>query len=57
MTSINNNNNIISTRLNQINNIQKVEPQVAEQKQVNKTDSGLINRYLENQAQINHEYP
>lgn len=53
MTSINNNNNIISTRLNQINNIQKVEPQVAEQKQVNKTDSGLINRYLENQAQIN----
>ena len=53
MTSINNNNNIISTRLNQINNIQKVEPQVAEQKQVDKTDSGLINRYLENQAQIN----
>lgn len=52
MTSINNN-NLISIKLNQLNNkTPKVEQPVAEQKQTS-SNSGLIDKYLDNQAKIN----
>ncbi len=52
MTSINNNNNLISIKLNQLNNNPKVEQPAAEQKQT-PSNSGLIDKYLDNQAKIN----
>ena len=53
MTSINNNNNLITAKLNQINSTPKVEQKPVEQKQPTEKGSNLINRFLENQAQIN----
>lgn len=52
MTSINNNNNLISIKLNQLNNNPKVEQPAVEQKQT-PSNSGLIDKYLDNQAKIN----
>lgn len=53
MTTINNNNNLITAKLNQLNVNKKVDTKPAEQKQTSNTGSDLINRYLENQASIN----
>ena len=53
MTTINNNNNLITAKLNQLNVNKKVDTKPAEQKQTSNTGSDLINKYLENQASIN----
>ena len=52
ITSINNNNNLITAKLNQINSTPKVEQKPVEQKHPTEKGSNLINRFLENQAQI-----
>lgn len=51
MTSINNN-NLITVKLNQLNKNKPVEPQI-EKPQHAPSESGLINKFLENQAVIN----
>ena len=52
MNPINNRQNLITAKLNQLNAASKPE-QPAEQKKVDNTGSDLINKFLENQAKIN----